>query len=206
MFYDPNETPRPAPFTHNPFNALVAPRPIGWISTIDKDGRNNLAPFSFFNAVSTDPPLVMFAASARNAEGVPKDTFRNVREVPEFVVNVSTWELREKMNQTSAEYPPDVDEFVAAGLTPVASVKVRPFRVGEAKAALECTVHDIIDLPARRDGRRSHLVIGRVVGIYVHESVIVNGRIDASRLRQLSRLGYYDYSAISEVFQMPRPD
>jgi flavin reductase (DIM6/NTAB) family NADH-FMN oxidoreductase RutF len=205
MYYDPRQNVAPPPLSSNPINALVAPRPIGWISSIDAAGRVNLAPFSYYNAVSADPPVVVFAPNEA-ARGTPKDTLRNVREVGEFVVNLAHASLRQQINATSKAYPHGVDEFEQVGLTAVASRAVRPPRVGECSAALECTVHDIIELPHRPGGRRSHLVIGTVVGIYIADELIVGGRVDAIRLNQLARLGYVDYTAVEATFELPRPD
>lgn len=206
MFYDPRENLRPAPLTRNPFNALVAPRPIGWITSIDQRGNVNLAPFSFFNAVSSDPPYVVFALGSKDANNTPKDTLHNVRDVPEFVVNIASWELREQVNQTSKVYPLGVNEFVEAGLTEAPCRSVRPPRVAESKAALECEVYQILQLPSRPGGRDRHLVIGEVVGIYIDDDVIKGGIVDSSRLQQISRLGYFEYDVVGETFDIPRPD
>lgn len=205
MFYDPRQTLAPPPLSSNPINALVAPRPIGWISSIDSAGRVNLAPFSYYNAVSADPPVVVFAPNEATP-GSPKDTLRNVREAGEFVVNVAHGSLREQVNATSRAFPRGVNEFEACGLTAVRSHGVRPPRVGECLAALECIVHDIVELPNRPGGRHSHLVIGTVVGIYIADELIIGGRLDAIKLNQLARLGYVDYLTVESTFQLPRPD
>jgi len=189
----------------NPINALVAPRPIGWISTVDSAGRPNLAPFSYYNVVSADPPVVVFAPNEAR-EGSPKDTLRNVREVGEFVVNVAEARLREQINATSRAFPRGVDEFVQCGLTAVPSRAVRPPRVGECRVCLECTVHDIITLPHHPGGRRSHLVIGTVVGIHLADELINRGRVDVIALDLLARLGYVDYTSVESTFELPRPD
>ena len=204
MFYDPRENLRPAPLTHNPFNALVAPRPIAWVSTIDSESRVNLAPFSYFNAVSADPPYVMIGIGNKD-DGTPKDTLANVRDVPEFVVNISSKELKDAINQTSKVYPRDVNEFDETSVTPAESRQVRPPRVAEAKAALECRVHRIIDLPGPDHRRRRHVVIGEVVGIHIDDDAIEDGKVVASRLHQLSRLGYFEYDSVEETFTIPRP-
>jgi flavin reductase (DIM6/NTAB) family NADH-FMN oxidoreductase RutF len=155
MFYDPRENLRPAPLTHNPFNALVAPRPIGWISTIDTAGIVNLAPFSFFNAFSSDPPLVGFALGSKDGQNTPKDTLYNVREVPEFVANLASYDLREQVNLSSAVLPRESNEFEHVGLTEAPSLSVRPPRIAEARAALECKVWKIIELPGPPGGSAS---------------------------------------------------
>lgn len=206
MFYDPRLDLRPAPLAHNPLNALVAPRPIGWIGTVSPDGEPNLAPFSYFNAFSADPPVVGFAPNAKGADGEAKDTLANVREVAEFTVNVVSADLAEAMNATSRTLPRGVDEFALAGLTAEPSHHIRPPHVGEAKAVLECIVSSIVALPSRAGARASHLVIGEVVGIHIDDSLIRDGRVDTLALRQVSRLGYMDYSILDSVFEMPRPD
>lgn len=205
MFYDPLENLRPAPLTHNPFNALVAPRPIGWISTVSRNGVINLAPFSYFNGVSADPPCVMFAPNARNKESIPKDTYQNILEVPEFVANLATWESREAMNLSSKDFPPEVNEFDEIGLTAVPCEKVRPPRVGEAKVSLECRVTNVVTLPRGGDGRSSHVVIGQVVGIHIDDDVIVDGVVQEARLQPIARLGASNYVVVREVFEMRRP-
>ena len=206
MFYDPRENPQPAPLGHNPINALVAPRPIGWIASLSADGAPNLAPFSYFNAFSADPPVVAFAPNEKSGAGGPKDTLANVRSVPEFTASLVSETLAEGMNESSRVLPHGVSEFAEAGLTPASSRLVAPPYVGEALAALECRVFDIIELPGRPNGRRSHLVIGEVVGIHIDDAVIVDERIDALALAQLARLGYYDYTVVRELIEIPRPD
>lgn len=205
MFYDPREDLRPAPLTHNPLNALVAPRPIGWVGSVSAAGVRNLAPFSYFNAVSADPPVVVFAPNSRG-NGADKDTLANVRAVGEFTVSIVSAPLARAMNETSREADPEVDEFALAGLTAASSRLVRPCRVGEARAALECTVWDIVPLPARPGGRESHLVIGNVIGIHIDDALIVKGRVDTAALDPVARLGYFDYATLGALFEMPRPD
>ncbi|HKU98336.1 MAG TPA: flavin reductase family protein [Vineibacter sp.] len=205
LFIDPAVDPRPAPLAFNPFKALVAPRPIGWISTVDRDGAVNLAPYSFFNGVADDPPCVMFAATGAHVDGGAKDSLRNARETGEFVANVVTWDLREQMNRTASRAARHVDEMALAGLTPVPSRRVRPPRVAQSPAALECRVLQIVPLPEGRHGA-NHMVIGQVVGIHIDASLVVDGRIDTRQLRQVARLGYMDYCVVDEVFAMSRPD
>lgn len=205
MFYDPRDDLRPAPLTHNPLNAIIAPRPIGWIGSLSADGRRNLAPFSYFNAVSADPPTVIFAPNSR-AGGEAKDSLANVRETGEFTVNIVSLQLARAMNESSREVDPGVDEFALAGVSAVPSNRIRPCRVGEARAALECTVFDIVALPCRPGGRASHLVIGNVVGIHIDDDLIVEGRLDTQALAPLARLGYFDYGIVGEPFEIPRPD
>jgi flavin reductase (DIM6/NTAB) family NADH-FMN oxidoreductase RutF len=205
MFFDPRENPRPEPLRHNPLNALVAPRPIGWIGSVSAAGEVNLAPFSYFNAVSADPMLVVFAPNEKPGGG-PKDTLSNVRETGEFTASIVSAELARAMNETSRAAPRGVSEFNLAGLTPAASSLVRPPRVAEARAALECRVWDIVALPAAPGGRGSHLVIGSVVGIHIDDELIVDGRVNSLALGQVARLGYFDYGVLDELFEMARPD
>lgn len=200
MFYRPGLDPHGLP--HNPFKALVAPRPIGWISTLDAAGRPNLAPYSFFNAIADDPPMVMYSSTGRKIgrdEG--KDTLANVRATGEFVANVVGHAQRDAMNASSGHYGAEEDEFAIAGLTPAPSRVVRAPRVAGAPAALECRVWRIVDLP----GPENVLVIGEVVGIHVDDSVLVGGKVDVTLYRPLARLGYRDYAAVTEVFALNRP-
>lgn len=206
MFYDPRNDLRPAPLQHNPFNTLVAPRPIGWISTISGSGVANLAPFSYFNGVSADPAMVMFAPHGRTP-GTDKDTWRNLTEVPEFVVNIVSADLKDAMNQSSADYPEEIDEFDAINLAQAPSVKVRPPRLAAAKAALECLVFQTVDLPIGADGRDGHVVIGQVVGIHIDDTLInTDGSVDQLALAQVARLGRSDYLSVERIFGMKRPD
>jgi flavin reductase (DIM6/NTAB) family NADH-FMN oxidoreductase RutF len=207
MHYDPRIDLKPSPLKYNPLNALVAPRPIGWITTLDGRGRINLAPFSYFNAFSSDPPIVGFAPNAQPGGGNEKDTLRNVREVPEFTASIVSADLAKPMNETSRGLPYGESELDAAGLTAAASRNVRPPRVGEARAALECRVFDVIALPAGRDGRSSHLVLGEVIGVYIDDTLILaNGRVDSLALAQVARLGYNDYTNVAALYEMRRPD
>jgi flavin reductase (DIM6/NTAB) family NADH-FMN oxidoreductase RutF len=204
MFFSTAEGLRPAPLTHNPINALVMPRPIGWISSISADGTTNLAPYSYFNAVCGDPPYVMFAPNSAVA-GTDKDTYRNICEVPEFVANVVGEHDAVPMNASSAPLKFGVSEFEACDIAAVPSKLIRPPRVATAKAALECTVYDIVHLPIGSDGRASHVVVGKVIGIYLADDLIVDGLVDERRLHPLTRLGYMNYGTLGKVFEMKRP-
>ena len=206
LFFDPRTSERPGELAHNPFPALVAPRPIAWISSVGRTGQVNLAPFSHFNIVSVDPPMIMFAPNSKDGAGTPKDTLRNVREIPEFVVNLVSWKQHEAMNATSSVLAYGINEYDVAGVQPAPCVNVRPPRVAESPAALECKVWQIVDLPVGRSGRQSHVVIGEVVGIHIARETIVAGKVDAARLEQVARLGYMEYLVVRETFQMPRPD
>jgi flavin reductase (DIM6/NTAB) family NADH-FMN oxidoreductase RutF len=192
--------------SRSPFLALVAPRPIGWISTLDRDGRANLAPFSFFNAVSQRPPMVMFCANGVTEIGQSKDTLRNVRETGEFVLNLATWDLRVQMNDTSTPAPHGTDEFEVTGLGKLPSQVVRPPRVAESPVHMECKLLQIVELPAdERSGAPNSVTFARVVGVHVDERLVVKGRVDITRARPLARLGYLDYASVESVFEIIRP-
>lgn len=206
MFIDPAIDMKPEPLRYSPFKALVVPRPIGWISTISAAGDVNLAPFSFFNGVTDDPPCVMYCPNGTHPEGGPKDSLRNVQETGEFVFNLCNWDLREQMNRTAEHLPRNVDEMAAVGLEAVASEKVAPPRVAAAPAAFECRYIQTVELPAGSRGKESHLVIGEVIGIHIDDSVIVDGIVDIGLLRPVARLGYMDYAVVEESFTMMRPD
>lgn len=185
---------------HNPFKALVAPRPIGWISSLDAEGRANLAPYSFFNAVDDDPPIVMFSSSGW------KHTVANVEATGEFVCNLASAHLQSEMNISSAKVPAGVDEFELAGLEKAPSRLVRVPRVAAARAALECRLLRIVELTdLAGQACDARVVFGQVVGIHIDDAMVSNGRVDMSRLQLLARLGYKDYSVTSEVFEMDRP-
>jgi len=203
MFLDPLATPG---FKRSLFNAIVAPRPIGWISTISSSGKVNLAPFSQFNLVSTAPAVVMFSCNTPD-DRLEKDTLANVRDTKEFVTNLVSWDLREAMNLTSTPCPHQIDEFELAGLEKAPSVLVRPPRVAAAPANLECQLLQIVEiLPERPGETRSSVVFGRVVGVHMDEQYITDdGRFDSSKARPITRLGGIDYATVGTVLQMPAP-
>ncbi|MGC1978140.1 MAG: flavin reductase family protein [Candidatus Sulfotelmatobacter sp.] len=187
----------------------VAPRPIAWVSTISASGNLNLAPFSFFNAVCVDPPLLAFAPGLRRPKqagavhGEAKDTLRNVRETKEFVVNVVTYEVAEKMNLTSGEYDATVDEFELAKLTPQPSNIVRPPRVAESPVSFECRLHQILDFSSRPTS--SSLVIGQVVSIHINDAHLSDGKLDRNSLDLIGRMGGLQYARTTQRFEMVRP-
>ncbi len=202
MFYRPAEghgLPR------DPFNQLVVPRPIGWISSVGRDGHVNLAPFSFFNAVAYVPPQVMFATTGPHSVGGDKDSLRNIRETGEFVVNLATWSLRDAVNASSAPAPPGVDEFEVAGLTKGAARVVSPPYVAESPVHLECVLTTTVELPTPDPDDRNTVVFGEVVGVDIADGAIVEGRVDVLRLDPIARLGYDQYTRVVEVFSMTRP-
>lgn len=188
----------------------VAPRPIAWVSSLGASGQPNLAPFSFFNCVSVDPPMLAFSPGLRprkeadlHQHGEPKDTLRNIRETKEFVVSVVTYDLRELMNTTSGEYDATINEFELARLTPVPSQAVRPPRVGESPVSFECKLQQIVDFSPKPTG--SSLVIGQVVAVHVDDALLRNGRIDANSLDLIGRMGGMQYSRTTDRFEMVRP-
>lgn len=197
MFYEPSKGHG---LPHDPFKAIVAPRPIGWISSLAADGSLNLAPYSFFNALGTHPHLVMFSSEGR------KDSASFAGETREFVANLVGRDLAEKMNASAVDAPRGASEFDYAGLTPVPSRLVSPPRVGEALAALECKVTDILE-PKGLDGRPAGnvIVFGEVVGVHIDERVLTDGLFDIVKAGTVARLGYMDYAAVTETFQMRRP-
>jgi flavin reductase (DIM6/NTAB) family NADH-FMN oxidoreductase RutF len=187
----------------------VAPRPIAWVSTASASGQLNLAPFSFFNAVCIDPPLLAFAPGLRQpkhagaSHGEAKDTLRNIRETREFVVNLVTYELAEAMNLTSGEYNASVNEFELAKLTPQPSQVVRPPRVAESPVSFECTLHQILDFsPAPTS---SSLVIGKIVSIHMNDAHIKDGKLDRNSLDLVGRMGGLQYTRTTQRFEMVRP-
>jgi flavin reductase (DIM6/NTAB) family NADH-FMN oxidoreductase RutF len=183
----------------------VVPRPIGWISTISPEGIHNLAPYSQFQNLTFDPPYVMFAAN-QNTLGKRKDSVVNAEQIGEFVYNMATYELRDAMNRSAPEVPPDVDEFKLAGLTKAASIKVKPCRVAESPIQFECRYHQTIRLPGNGLMGTVDIIIGRVVMVHIKDDVIrPDGRLDILKIRPLARLGYYDYTTVDSIFEMVIP-
>jgi flavin reductase (DIM6/NTAB) family NADH-FMN oxidoreductase RutF len=185
---------------HDPMKAIVSPRPIGWISSRSRAGDLNLAPYSFFGALSTKPPLIWFASEGE------KDSVTFIRETGEFVASLVTLDLAEKMNATSVDAPRGINEFELAGLTPAPSRLVAPPRVAEAHAALECKVTEI-RRPVLLDGLEAGVTVvtGQVVGVHIDDSCLTDGLFDSAKAQNLARLGYMDYAAVERVFQMRRP-
>lgn len=199
MFYDPRSEDHG--LAHSPWTALVVPRPIGWISSISAVGIANLAPYSFFNAVSGAPPFVMFSSAGR------KDSQTNIEATGEFVVNMAVAGLKDAMNLTSAPFAPGVDEFERAGLEKAPCRNVGVPRVAASPVVLECILNSVTALTARDGTRvRSDVIFGEVVGIHIADEVIRDGMLDITRMRPLSRLGYMDYAIIEDVFAIARPD
>ena len=198
MFYEPAKRNHGLP--HDPFKAIVAPRPIGWITSMNAKGEINLAPYSFFNGITDRPPIVMFSS-----EG-PKDSVAFVEETKEFVCSLATYELRAQMNDTSAPLPRGVNEMTAAGLAPAPSRLVKPPRVAASPCALECKWLKTVKLDDV-DGRalERYVVFGQAIGVYIDDRFIKNGRLDTAAMRPIARLGYDQYAVVDEVFAMQRP-
>lgn len=198
MFYDTAKNNHGLP--RNPFKAIVAPRPIGWITSMSAKGEINLAPYSFFNAVSDNPPIVLFSS-----EG-PKDSLVFVEETKEFVCNLATFDLRTAVVDTSEDLPRGVNEMEKSGLAAAPSRLVRPPRVAASPCALECRLLQVIhlvDLEGQPSSR--YVVFGQVVGVHIDDRFIKNGRLDTAAMRPIARCGYADYSVVNEVFAMRRP-
>ena len=203
MFYS---DPTKHGLKHNPFKALVAPRPIAWVSSRSAVGIVNLAPFSFFNAMAERPPIIVFAPNNPRPGGGRKDTLTNIEETGDFVVNLCNWDLREAMNETSAHVAPDADEFALAGLTAAPCEKVAAPRVAEAPVALECQFLFRVRLPGGSPKIENNACFGKVVGIHIADDIVVDGMIDMGRYKPVARCGYMDYAVVENVFAMGRPD
>jgi flavin reductase (DIM6/NTAB) family NADH-FMN oxidoreductase RutF len=188
------------------FNSIVAPRPIGWVSTVDRDGNANLAPFSYFNGISATPPMVMFANNAPD-DRLEKDSLANVRATGEFCVNLASYALREAMILSSATVPHGVDEFELAGLTKASCELVRCPRVQESPAVLECHLIRIVDFPPQKAGdRASGVVFGRVVAVHISDDYLDGeGHFDVLKAQTIARLGGLNYLRVTELFHLDRP-
>jgi len=199
MFYEPDKRDTGL-LPNDPFKAIVAPRPIGWITSMNAKGEINLAPYSFFNGINSKPNLVMFASEGR------KDSVSFIAETGEFVCNLATWDLREAMNATSAPLPRGVNEMDRAGLAPAPSRLVRPPRVAASPCALECRLLQIVPI-ADAGGHPvdCHVVIGQVVGVHIDDRFIVDGRLDTAAMKPIARCGYDQYAVFDSVFSMRRP-
>ncbi|MFY9238274.1 MAG: flavin reductase family protein [Roseovarius sp.] len=193
MFYRPEDGHG---LPHNPFNAIVAPHPIGWISTIGADGVRNVAPYSFFNAVAYTPPQVMFASNGA------KDSLHNIRETGVFCTNVVAHQMRDAMNKSSAALPREVDEFAHAGLKVAECETIACPRILGVPASLECRMTQILEL----EGDDNFVIFGTVTGVHIREDCLVEGRFDVTTFQPLARLGYRDYSVVERVFTLDRPD
>ncbi|MGR3616789.1 MAG: flavin reductase family protein [Paracoccaceae bacterium] len=200
MFYRPEDGHG---LPHNPFNAVITPRPIGWISSRSADGVNNLAPYSFFNGVAYTPPQVMFASTgAKEDQDNTKDSVANIVATGVFCVNVVEFAMKDAMNVTSAGVARDIDEFDRAGLIAQECQTIPCAYVAGVPAALECKLTKIVDLP----GAANRVVFGEVTGIHLRENCLKDGIFDVTTFNPLARLGYRDYSTVRDLFSLARPD
>ncbi|HWV54534.1 flavin reductase family protein [Pseudorhodoplanes sp.] len=198
MFYDARKNDHGLP--HDPIKAIVAPRPIGWITSMSAAGDINLAPYSFFNAVSSRPTIVTFSSEGQ------KDSLAFIRETREFVCNLATWDLREAMNKTSAPMARGVNEMEAAGLEAAPSCLVKPPRVAASPCALECVLLQILPL-SDIEGRAldAYVVFGEVIGVHIDDRYIRDGLLDTAAMKPIARNGYHNYSVVEREFRMVRP-
>ena len=200
MFYEPKDGHG---LPYNPFNALVTPRPIGWISTHDGQGHDNLAPYSFFNAVAYVPPQVMFSSTGvKEDQDETKDTVANIRQTGVFCVNIVGKEMLDAMNISSTSVDRDVDEFARAGLDKISCTTIECPRIANIPAALECKMTQIV----RLDGPTNFVVFGEVTGIYMNDAYIEDGKFGVSKFTPVGRMGYRDYTVAETIFELRRPD
>ena len=200
MFYKPKKNP----FSIDPYKSLIFPRPIGWISSIDKKGIVNLAPYSYFNAIADDPPQIMFVAGASDRSSQKKDTLTNIMTTKEFVVNFATTATRKQMNISSKDIHKDDDEFVLAKLKKRKSKLVKVPSVADSPVNLECKLLKSIKLKSSLR-KFSTMVMGEVIGIYIKDNFIVKGRVNSTAMRYVARMGYSEYTTVSSKFKMKRP-
>jgi flavin reductase (DIM6/NTAB) family NADH-FMN oxidoreductase RutF len=193
------------PLSRNPFKAIVAPRPIGWITSLNEDGGVNLAPYSFFNGICEEPPCVMYASTGLNRFRSHKDTLRNIERTGEFVVNVASSDLRDQVRQSGVALPHGESELAATGLHPAASAVIATPRVAEAHGALECRLLKTIEVPVSRGHHQTFVVFGEVMAIYIEDAMVIDGIVDPARLKPLCRLGYNHYGVVESVFRMEVP-
>ncbi|GGD43197.1 flavin reductase family protein [Sinisalibacter lacisalsi] len=200
MFYRPEDGHG---LPHNPFNAIIAPRPIGWISTRGSDGHDNLAPYSFFNGAAYDPPQVMFSTTGAKPDRLRgKDTLGNIEQTGVFCVNVVEEEGINEMNASSAAFPARTDEFAAARVTKAACKEIACSRVALAPAALECRMTQVVKLK----GTDNFVVFGEVVGVHLRDDCLSDGKFDIARFGLVARLGYRDYTIVRDYFELARPN
>jgi flavin reductase (DIM6/NTAB) family NADH-FMN oxidoreductase RutF len=182
---------------------MVVPRPIAFVSSLDEKGIRNLAPFSYFMACTAEPPVVCFVSSYRKSETPTKDTLRNISATKEFVVNIVSEEFADRMNLTSAEVVPEIDEFELSGLTPIASELVRPPRVGESRAQMECRLRQLLPIGDAPGG--GTVIFGDVLRFHVDQTIVENYKIDPEKLRAIGRMGGPTYVRTQDRFDMARP-
>ena len=202
--YDPKELPIPK--LHQYLLGAIGPRPIAFASTIDAEGNNNLSPFSFFNVFSASPPILIFSPARNGRTNTTKDTYNNVKEVAEVVINIVNYDILHQMSLSSSPYPPEVDEFVKAGFTPIPSETIRPMRVKESPVQFECKVNQVIELGDQ--GGAGNLVICEVTKIHISEDVLdENGMIDQKKINLVARMGgnWYCHANEASMFEITKP-
>jgi flavin reductase (DIM6/NTAB) family NADH-FMN oxidoreductase RutF len=203
MYYEPGVTPHGLPF--DPFKSCVVPRPIGWISTVDAQGRHNLAPYSQFQNVTFNPPIVMFSAN-QDTGGNRKDSVRNAEQTGEFVWNMATYDLRDAVNISAEELPHGIDEFERAGLQKLPSRLVKPMRVARSPIQFECVYLNTLRFPGVPPMGTADVVFGRVVAVHIaDEAIDINGLVDVLKIQPLARMGYFDYTFVDNKFEMVIP-
>ena len=200
MFYEPKKG---VPFKIDPFKSLIFPRPIGWISSINKNGIANLAPYSYFNAVTDEPPQIMFCSNGSSTHGKYKDSLSNILHTKEFVVNFVTTVTRNQMNISSRNFKPDEDEFLLSNLKKKKSKLVKAPSVRDSPVNLECKLVKIIKLQSNSD-KTSTMVVGEVIGVYIKNKFIKNNRVDSVSMKYIARMGYSEYTTISSKFNLKR--
>ncbi len=200
MFYEPKKG---VPFKIDPFKSLIFPRPIGWISSVNKNGVANLAPYSYFNAVTDEPPQIMFCSNGSSNHGKYKDSLSNILHTKEFVVNFVTTVTRNQMNISSRDFKPDEDEFLLSNLKKKKSKLVKAPSVRDSPVNLECKLVKIIKLKSNSD-KTSTMVVGEVIGVYIKNKFIKNNRVDSVSMKYIARMGYSEYTTISSKFNLKR--
>ena len=200
MFYEPKKG---LPFDIDPFKSLIFPRPIGWISSINKKGIANLAPYSYFNAVTDEPPQIMFCANGGSSHYKYKDSLSNILSTKEFVVNFATSSTRIQMNNSSKDFKPDEDEFILSKLKKKKSKLVRAPSVKDSPVNLECTLVKTIKLKSNSK-KTSTMIIGEVIGIFIKDKFIKNNRVDSVSMRYIARMGYSEYTTVASKFNLKR--
>ncbi len=205
MFFEPDRNDHGLPY--NPIKACVVPRPIGWITSLDAAGKVNVAPFSFFNMLSYNPPFCLFSAGGHASDHEDKDTVANIKATGEFVYNMATWDQRHAMSETGTIVDRTVDELAATGLEAEPSRLVGPPRIKGSPVQFECRLHEIVVLPGHTKMGIHHVVFGRVVGVHIADRAIrEDGIFDVSRVSPIARLGYKDYVRVDEscMFEMDK--
>lgn len=201
MYYEPDKRNHGLPYT--PLSSCIIPRPIGWISTLSRSGKINLAPFSYSNIISWEPGFVMFSAAGQNPDYRRKDSVVNAEETGEFVYNMATYELRDAVTLTAKIIDSSIDEMAAAGLTPAPSHQVKAPRVLESPINIECKYYTTVVLPGQTMASNHHMVIGRILGVHIRDDCFTpEGKIDVLKIRPLARVGYLDYTSVESIFPM----